>query len=491
MGRVIKLGRTWTLEQQIGGGGFGTVFKATDDGGKLAAIKLVEVKPGADREALIAAEVSGLPKVVQLIEWGEDGNEYVLVMPLADRSLDKELASENGPMSVDSAVPILTDIAEALVGVHAKDVINRDIKPANVLLIQGEWQVADFGIARYAEATTGIATFKFHGSPPYVAPERWRGERATKQSDVYSFGAVAHELLAGTPPFQGPDFASQHMREAPPSLTGVPPKLASIVIECLDKAPEARPTAANILNRLRSLGSPSSRGAADLQAANQAVATANADASAKLAVARNEQERRKLLVDAGSQRLRQIGATLQELIAESAPQAGVSTARTAATGWSRSLGPATIFMNEINPAELDVWGPYRPAFDVVAYTEIGVRIPRDQYGWEGRIHSLWYCDATESGVYRWHETAFMMMPLVRSEPTVVPFGLPPGPDAGVAVAPVLGHIQVAWPFTPFDQGDEGEFLDRWLGWFGQAALGNLRRPSSMPERPDSHNSWRR
>lgn len=490
MGRVIKLGRTWTLGTQIGGGGFGTVYEATDENGFRAAVKLVDKKPGASREALIAQDVSGAPHVVELIEHGEDGNDHVLVMPLADQSLDKELASR-GPVPTDEAVPILADIAEALAAVHAKDVVSRDVKPANVLLINGQWHVSDFGISRYAEAATAIETFKFHGSPPYVAPERWRGERATKQSDMYSFGVLAHEMLAGELPFKGPDFAEEHMRDTPPDIAGVPPKLASLVIECLDKASEARPTAANVRNRLRSIDTLSSPGAAALQAANHAVAAANVDASAKVATARSEEDRRALLIDAATKRLRQIGTTLQEQIAEAAPHAAVSTARTAATGWSRSLATATVFMDEIVSAGRDVWGSYRPSFDVVAYSAIGVRMPRDRYGWEGRVHSLWYCDATEKGVYRWHETAFMVMPLMNQDSSVAPFALPPGADAGVAIAPVMGHIQVAWPFLPFDQGDEVEFLDRWLGWFGLAAQGALQRPSSMPEHTDAQNSWRR
>jgi serine/threonine protein kinase len=494
MARVIKLKKRWTLGTQRGSGGFGKVFEATNEDGEQAAVKLIEKKPGADRETLIAREVSGLPKVVEVIDDGEDGNEYVLVMPLAERSLEDELAARGGPIPVDDAVAILADISEALAGVHEKKIINRDVKPANTLLIDGSWNLSDFGIGRFLEATTGIETFKFHGSSPYLAPERWRGERASAPSDVYSFGIVAYELLMGRRPFVGPDaadFADQHQHQAPPDLTGAPPKLASLVMECLDKAPAARPPAANILTRLQTIMSPSAPGSNALQAANQAIAADNAALSAKLATARTEKERRDQLAQSAISRLRQIGETLQAQILDAAPASSDSTARTATTGWARSLGPATIFMDEIIPASPDVWGGYAPAFDVIAYSAIGIRIPQDRYGWEGRVHSLWYCDAKEAGDFRWFEIAFMVNPLMRQDSTVAPFALPPGGDSGVAIAPTLGHIQAAWPFLPFDRGDDAEFLERWLRWFGEAAQGELRRPSSMPERSDAHNSWRR
>ncbi len=494
MVRVIKLNRTWTLGPQRGSGGFGTVYEATNEVGEVGAVKLVEKKPGADRETLIALEVSGLPNVVEVIDSGEDGNDYVLVMPLADRSLEDELAMRGSSVPVDEAVAIMANIAEALAAVHDKGIIDRDVKPPNVLLIGGAWHLSDFGIARYAEATTGIETFKFHGSAPYLAPERWRGERASTQSDVYSFGVMAFQMLTGRLPFLGPDvpdFADQHQHAAPPDLANVPPKLASLVIESLDKAPAARPPAANILARLRTMSTPASPGASALQAANQSVAAKNVAASAKQAEARTNKERRDQLASSAIDRLRRIGDTLRAQIEEAAPESRDSTTGTATTGWARSLDSATIYMEAPVPAPTDVWGPYMPAFDVIAVSAIGIRIPQDRYGWEGRSHSLWYCDAKVAGDFRWYEVAFMTSPLLGQTSTVAPFALPPGADSGVAIAPVTGHIQAAWPFLAIDRGDDAEFLDRWLGWFAQAVQGDLHRPTGMPERSDAHGSWRR
>jgi hypothetical protein len=107
MSRVINLAKAWTLEDHVGGGGFDTVYRAHDEDGAVAAIKLVPKVAGRSRELLLAQDVSGLPNVVGLEDFGEDGGEYILVMPLADRSLDDELAARGAPVPVDEAIPIL------------------------------------------------------------------------------------------------------------------------------------------------------------------------------------------------------------------------------------------------------------------------------------------------------------------------------------------------------------------------------------------------
>ncbi|HBY96769.1 MAG TPA: hypothetical protein DEP84_22950 [Chloroflexi bacterium] len=123
-----------------------------------------------------------------------------------------------------------------------------------------------------------------------------------------------------------------------------------------------------------------------------------------------------------------------------------------------------------------------PAFDVIAYTAIAARKPRDQYDYEGRSHSLWFCDAHDEGVYRWFEMAFMVQPLVRERFSLDPFALPPTEEAAArAFSPAISARQVAWEPLPFDQGDEEQFIERWLGWFAEAVDGTLRHPSHMPE----------
>jgi hypothetical protein len=133
---------------------------------------------------------------------------------------------------------------------------------------------------------------------------------------------------------------------------------------------------------------------------------------------------------------------------------------------------------------------YNPPFEVVAYSHITVNIPPDKSQYEGRSHSLWYCDAQEAGVFRWHETAFMITPHIPRRGRLDPFALEPGGHAYGALSPVMTEYQVAWPFTPIDQGSETEFIEQWIAWFADAAEGRLRHPSRMPEQ-NPMGSWRR
>jgi hypothetical protein len=165
-------------------------------------------------------------------------------------------------------------------------------------------------------------------------------------------------------------------------------------------------------------------------------------------------------------------------------------------------GPA-LWKFRLNKIELGTYGfetasasaldsPGYPApFQVIGFSGIYVEIPTDEYGYEGRSHALWYCDAVEAGVYRWYETAFMCGVFSGKRGRKDPFSLDPGTGAGRALAPIMGtEFQIAWPFVPIDHGDEEEFFERWMGWFADAAEGKLRHPTRMPER-DPIGSWRR
>ena len=128
---------------------------------------------------------------------------------------------------------------------------------------------------------------------------------------------------------------------------------------------------------------------------------------------------------------------------------------------------------------------------MIAFASIGVVFPPTEYTqYGGRVHSLYYCDAREEGVYRWYETAYMMGAFSSYRSLRDPFALAPGDKAGAALQQGMGEAQVAWPFTPIDQGEETEFIERWIDWFGAAAKGELRHPSSMPEKPPQ-GSWRK
>jgi serine/threonine protein kinase len=487
-GKRLKLDRTWIVGDRIGGGGFGQVFSVTSEG-ESAAAKLVPKAPGADRE-LLFVNLPDVRNVVPIIDSGEYGKSWVLVMPRADQSLREVLASP-GAHELEDVVKVLKDITDALVDMEGK-VVHRDLKPENILLLEGNWCLADFGISRYAEATTAPDTQKFALSPPYAGPERWRNERATTATDVYAVGVIAYEMVVGELPFSGPSieaFRDQHLHADAPRVENIPSAFGALIDECLYKAPEARPTAANLRARLDRLQLPAvSGGLARLEEANRDAVARRADSSRRESEERTEAERRSDLAQAAARSFEQISATLKTAITQAATAANVQgQGRT----WSITLNQATLTVSPILPHAQGAWGGWQPpAFDVISVASINLRIPRDRYDYEGRSHSLWYGDIQATGNYRWFEAAFMVSPFIAQRGSQDPFALDPGEESAKAVWSGMAEFQLAWPFTELTPGDLDEFVDRWAAWFAQAAQGQLTHPSSMPER-SPQGTWRR
>jgi serine/threonine-protein kinase len=301
----LQLGQVWTLGERIGGGGFGQVFAARSEAREEAVAKLVPKAPGAEREMLFV-NLGVVRNVVPVIDSGETDDAWALVMPRADKSLRQHLNESGGPLGVADSITALTDIATTLADLDGK-IVHRDLKPENVLLLNGHWCLADFGISRYAEATTAPDTQKYSLSPPYAAPERWRSERATIAADVYALGVMAYEMVSGSLPFSGSDmhdFREQHLHSDPGDLSLVAAPLAALIEECLYKSPEARPSPSNVLARLGKIAqSTPSEGLARLQEANRAEAVRRGESDRRESQFRTEEERRAALFDAASRSL--------------------------------------------------------------------------------------------------------------------------------------------------------------------------------------------
>ncbi|WP_419900303.1 protein kinase domain-containing protein [Roseomonas sp. USHLN139] len=188
---LLRLNREWTLGDRIGAGGFGQVFEAQCTSGDVgpAVAELVSKAPGAQREMLFT-QMEGIRNVVPVIDSGETDGHWVLIMPRAQASLRQHVTDSGGTLPLEDALSAMADVAMALSDSNGK-VVPRDLKPENVLLLDGRWCLADFGIYRYAEATTSPDTLKNATSLAYPAPERWRGERATGAADVYALGIIA------------------------------------------------------------------------------------------------------------------------------------------------------------------------------------------------------------------------------------------------------------------------------------------------------------
>ena len=476
----------WTVGPRIGSGGFGQVFAAQNKDGLKAALKLVPKAPGASRE-LLFVDLKNVRGVIPIIDSGEDGSHWVLVMPLADTSLREHLTNARGPLLPADAAVILTDIASALAELDGK-VVHRDLKPENILYLDGSWRLSDFGISRYAEATTAADTQKYALSAPYAAPERWRAERATGAVDIYALGIMAFEMLHGSRPFSGPnieDYREQHLHEQPPALNAGTPALQAMIAEALFKAPGARPSPANLLARLKRSQQQGSGGLGRLNEAHLAVVTKQSESERRESAARSAAEQRNELFRGASALFDGLCKDLLGAILQAAPSAEGGNVRERG-GAMLSLGSAQLELLPIAQTPANPWEWQPPAFDVVAQAGVIIRVPRDRYNFEGRSHSLWYCDAFEAGRYEWIETAFMITPMIPKTTLMRPFMLDPGPEAAKALWVGLAEVQLAWPI---ESVDADSFIDRWANWLADAAQGRLQAPSTMPEKPTSGN-WR-
>ena len=207
------LGGRYVLDQQIGAGGYGEVWHATDNVlSRPVAVKLLYSRYAQRNDALArfqdeARHAGALSheNIAQVYDYGEpaDGQPPYLVMELVDGpSLEAALA--DGPLDTSRTMDIVAQAAAGLQAAHAAGMVHRDVKPANLLLAPGGTvKITDFGIAHSVGSVPATATGELIGTPGYLAPERLAGEQATPASDVYSLGMVAYECLAGTPPFTG------------------------------------------------------------------------------------------------------------------------------------------------------------------------------------------------------------------------------------------------------------------------------------------------
>lgn len=482
----MKLNERWELGADLAAdrAGFGRLINVTSSAGKAAVAKLIPKDPGAERELLFGETdaVRGARNVVPVLDTGEYGDDWVIVMPKAERSLRQHLVAAAGPLEIKEAVEILRDIATALADLSGH-VVHRDLKPENVLRLGDSWCVADFGISRYAEATTAADTRKRAMTPPYAAPEQWLLQRATSATDVYALGVIGYEILTGHRPFAGPDFAQQHLHEVPAALTAGTPRLRVLVEECLFKAPEARPTPENVLAKLTAAHEePSRPGASRLAEANRLEVEKRAADHAQAQSEASESQRRSALLDVAIMSFESIAEQLLDVIKADAPTARIEPeAGRGAMQWVAELRYGRVGVSNVTATKADQWsGP----FDVIGAAQLTVDCQPNSYGYRGRSHSLWYCDAEVEGAYAWYELAFMDSALM-SQPDVVPYALEPW-SGSVAFSNVMGTKQLAWPLEKLDRADLDEFVDRWIGWFGAAANRELQRPSRLPERDVPH-----
>ncbi len=277
-----SLGDAYRIERELGGGGMSRVFVALETALQrkvVVKVLLPELAAGVSverfrREIYLAAQLQH-PHIVPLLSAGESEGLPYFTMPYVDgESLRARLLRER-ELPVAAAVRLLRDVAAALAYAHERGVVHRDIKPDNVLLSRGIAVVTDFGVAKaltvsseYESQRTspGLTSLGVTlGTPHYMAPEQGTGDPAMDHRvDIYAFGATAYEILSGDPPFTGKSphaILGAHLAGIAKPIAslrpGLPPLLAHVIMQCLEKRPADRPQSADeIIRVLDSLATP-------------------------------------------------------------------------------------------------------------------------------------------------------------------------------------------------------------------------------------------
>jgi serine/threonine-protein kinase len=250
----------YRVERELGAGGMATVFLAHDlKHDREVAIKVLHPELGAsigserfDREIRVAAKLQH-PHILGLFDSGEANGLLYYVMPFVRGESLRDRLDRESQLPIEDAIHITLEVADALGYAHERGVIHRDIKPENILLANGHCLVADFGIASAASdaseklTQTGTAV----GTPLYMSPEQSMGDVVGPTADIYSLGCVLYEMLAGTPPFTGPNARAIMARHAMTPVPGlqevrasVPDEVEEAVMAALAKVPADRPQTA-------------------------------------------------------------------------------------------------------------------------------------------------------------------------------------------------------------------------------------------------------
>lgn len=242
----------YRLLERLGEGGMGVVFRAVDEAGRQAAVKLL--KPELARDLTfrrrLAREVDTMRRVrssyvAEVVDADVAADEpYIATQFINGPALD-DVVRDSGPLTGRALVRLASGLAAALTAIHEAGVVHRDLKPNNVMLVDGTPIVIDFGIAHAADATRLTQTGMIIGTPGYLAPEIIEGGEPGPGIDVYAWAATVAFAASGRSPFGtgSMEVVLARILAGKPDLSGVPPRMAPFLHAALLRDPTRRPSA--------------------------------------------------------------------------------------------------------------------------------------------------------------------------------------------------------------------------------------------------------
>ncbi|HTA08427.1 MAG TPA: protein kinase [Streptosporangiaceae bacterium] len=245
----------YRLREQLGEGGMGVVYLAEDPDDRQVAVKVLRqgIPAEATARRRLAREVDTMrrvrsPFVAEVVDADVEGSPpYIVTEYVAGQTLEDVVATD-GPLTGQALAALARGLAGALAAIHAAGVVHRDLKPGNVMLVDGDPVVIDFGIAQAPDSTRLTMTGMFMGTPGYLAPEVIEGKPSGPAADVHSWAATLAYAATGRPPFGTGQFEAIFYRivHGQPELDTMPAPLLPIVLAALARDPSKRPSAEDL-----------------------------------------------------------------------------------------------------------------------------------------------------------------------------------------------------------------------------------------------------
>ena len=251
---MTKFGR-YELLEELGRGGFGTVYKAEDQVlGRLVAIKILHPALLVEtnfierfRQEARTAAMLDHSNLVPVYDFGETEGRYYIAMGYMPGGSLKDLLKRESKLEPQRAYEVLAQVSEGLEYAHARGIIHRDLKPGNILFDDtGKARVADMGFAKVMSegASRSMSTSgSLIGTPAYMAPETWRNKPASPQTDIYSLGCILYEMLTGKVLFEGDSPAevmTRHVVDGPEYAPELSQGMRKVLNKALKREPEER-----------------------------------------------------------------------------------------------------------------------------------------------------------------------------------------------------------------------------------------------------------